>query len=159
MHPTDVSASTTVCPSGQGDGPEIHWALPAGVRIPSLSTSQSCDDTGGTSWPRDHWVARIDAGLRRIQTPQFKSARCPKSQLPACPGSQVFDWWATHACMVTPVGYGYSHPTDFPVSTTVCPSGQGDGPEIHWALPAGVRIPSLSHKAQLRRRGWLPWSK
>ena len=28
---------------------------------------------------------------------------------------------------------------------TVCPSGQGDGPEIHWALPAGVRIPSVSH--------------
>ncbi len=27
----------TVCPSGQGDGLEIHWALPAGVRIPSLS--------------------------------------------------------------------------------------------------------------------------
>ena len=28
----------TVCPSGQGDGLEIHWALPAGVRIPSLSS-------------------------------------------------------------------------------------------------------------------------
>ena len=27
----------TACPKGQGDGPEIHWALPAGVRIPSLS--------------------------------------------------------------------------------------------------------------------------
>ena len=24
----------TVCPSGQGDGLEIHWALPAGARIP-----------------------------------------------------------------------------------------------------------------------------
>ena len=27
----------TLCPSGQGDGLEIYWALPAGVRIPSLS--------------------------------------------------------------------------------------------------------------------------
>ena len=27
----------TLCPSGQGDGFEIHWALPAGVRIPSVS--------------------------------------------------------------------------------------------------------------------------
>ena len=26
-----------MCPSGQGDGLEIHRALPAGVRIPSLS--------------------------------------------------------------------------------------------------------------------------
>ena len=32
---------------------------------------------------------------------------------------------------------------------TLCPSGQGDGLEIHWALPAGVRIPSVS---QLRAR-------
>ena len=28
---------------------------------------------------------------------------------------------------------------------TLCPSGEGDGLEIHWALPAGVRIPSVSH--------------
>ena len=28
----------TACPSGQGDGLEIHWALPAGARIPSLSS-------------------------------------------------------------------------------------------------------------------------
>ena len=28
----------TVCPSGYGDGLEIHWALPAGVRVPSLSS-------------------------------------------------------------------------------------------------------------------------
>ena len=27
----------TLCPSGQGDGLEIHWALPAGARIPSVS--------------------------------------------------------------------------------------------------------------------------
>ena len=34
-----VCCFKTVCPSGQGDGLEIHWALPAGVRIPSLSSS------------------------------------------------------------------------------------------------------------------------
>ena len=28
----------TLCPSGQGDGLEIHWALPAGARIPSVSS-------------------------------------------------------------------------------------------------------------------------
>ena len=27
----------TLCPSGSGDGLEIHWALPARVRIPSVS--------------------------------------------------------------------------------------------------------------------------
>ena len=27
----------TLCPSGEGDGLEIHWALAAGVRIPSVS--------------------------------------------------------------------------------------------------------------------------
>ena len=87
-------------------------------------------------------------------TAKHHSSRVPAVRNPSflcAPGSQVFDWWATHACMATPVGYGYWHPTDFSVSTTVCPSGQGDGPEIHWALPAGVQIPSLSHKAQLRR--------
>ena len=31
---------------------------------------------------------------------------------------------------------------------TLCPSGQGDGLEIHWALPAGVRIPSVSSQLQ-----------
>ena len=31
------SSSKTLCPSGQGDGLEIHWALPAGARIPSVS--------------------------------------------------------------------------------------------------------------------------
>ena len=30
---------------------------------------------------------------------------------------------------------------------TLCPSGQGDGLEIHWALPAGARIPSVSQRA------------
>ena len=30
---------------------------------------------------------------------------------------------------------------------TLCPSSQGDGLEIHWALPAGVRIPSVSFLA------------
>ena len=35
-----VCCFKTVCPSGQGDGLEIHWALPAGVRIPSLSIAQ-----------------------------------------------------------------------------------------------------------------------
>ena len=33
----EAGTGMTVCPSGQGDGPEIHWAPPAGVRIPSLS--------------------------------------------------------------------------------------------------------------------------
>ena len=32
---------------------------------------------------------------------------------------------------------------------TLCPSGQGDGLEVHWALPAGARIPSVSHAALL----------
>ena len=32
----------TLCPSGSGDGLEIHWALPAGVRIPSVSLVRSC---------------------------------------------------------------------------------------------------------------------
>ena len=31
---------------------------------------------------------------------------------------------------------------------TLCPSGQGDGLEIHWALPAGARIPSVSSQLQ-----------
>ena len=34
---------------------------------------------------------------------------------------------------------------------TLCPSGQGDGLEIHWALPAGVRIPSVSLAVSARR--------
>ena len=35
-----------------------------------------------------------------------------------------------------------------PLFKTVCPSGTGGGLEIHWALPAGVQIPSLSYFAQ-----------
>ena len=36
---------------------------------------------------------------------------------------------------------------------TLCPSGQGDGLEIHWALPAGARIPSVSISAGNSSRG------
>ena len=39
------------------------------------------------------------------------------------------------------------------IDMTLCPSGQGDGVEIHWALPAGVRIPSVSFV----RREWWSW--
>ena len=35
------SSSKTLCPSGQGDGLEIHWALPAGARIPSVLAVQA----------------------------------------------------------------------------------------------------------------------
>ena len=48
-----VCCFKTVCPSGQGDGLEIHWALPAGVRIPAVSYLEAA-----TVWPsglRSRW--------------------------------------------------------------------------------------------------------
>ena len=48
-------------------------------------------------------------------------------------------------------------------SPDTVPGGQGDGLEIHWALPAGARIPSLSrvaaprpgkHPGDLKLRTW-----
>ena len=33
---------------------------------------------------------------------------------------------------------------------TLCPSSQGDGLEIHWALPAGARIPSVSYAKHMQ---------
>ena len=53
----------TACPSGQGDGPEIHWALPAGVRIPSLSTRHSCDAAGGSRGVKWHSLYAVAAEL------------------------------------------------------------------------------------------------
>ena len=37
-----------------------------------------------------------------------------------------------------------------PAQMTVCPSGQRDGLGIHWVLPTGVRIPSLSFDGQFK---------
>ena len=150
----------TVCPSGQGDGPEIHWALPAGVRIPSLSTSHNCDDTGGTSWHREFrgCMNRCGAAVHPNTTVQEHLL----SEIPAScvlRGPRYFIGGQLNACMLTPAGYGCKRPADFSGPTTVCPSGQGDGPEIHWALPAGVRIPSLSTSHNCDDTGGTSWHR
>ena len=40
----------TACPSGQGDGLEIHWALPTGVQIPLLSLFAECPTNRHVDW-------------------------------------------------------------------------------------------------------------
>ena len=117
----------------------------------------------GHGW---HFLAQRINGLQESMlgcgASKHHSSRVPALRNPSflcAPGSQVFDWWATHACMVTPAGYGYWHPADVLLSRTVCPSGQGDGSEIHWALPAGVRIPSLSTSQSCDDTGGTPWPR
>ena len=49
----------TLRPSGQGDGLEIHWALPAGARIPSVSM------LGRPILLRHLWSSGYDVSLTR----------------------------------------------------------------------------------------------
>ncbi len=44
-----AALTATLRPSGCGDGLEIHWALPAGVQIPSASSFRSCLCGGNSS--------------------------------------------------------------------------------------------------------------
>ena len=65
------SFSVTLCPSGQGDGLEIHWALPAGVRIPSLSFAAGALLGGlARAQLQEHMAAVAQLAARRSHNPK-----------------------------------------------------------------------------------------
>ena len=66
--------------------PKSIGLCPQGFESPRCRQVRAAMTRVALPGPEDQRVARIDAGLRRIQPPQFKSACCPKSPLPVCSG-------------------------------------------------------------------------
>ena len=148
----------TVCPSGQRDGPEIHWALPAGVRIPSLSTRHSCDAAGGSRGVKWHSLYGVAAELWSSKLKTL-TVHAPSQTPLALHGPQLLKCGQPMASFVT-LGGSHSSTSDrvHPAHDSV-----SERPRRWTRNPLGSARrgsnPLAVDKVQLRRQGWRPCNK
>ena len=164
----------TVCPSGQGDGLEIHWALPAGVRIPSLSCLGSFVTNVRA---RQYRLASLAGMSVRTITPLFVLQTITKSTargLEPLRAEHVFDrtlvrrvsccgllqhpghmvcWYHTRSACGRPWVQPLVRPL---INLCVWRCASPPSSTAEWPKPVGTRslVPLMS---QVRHRGWLVW--